>query len=82
MMWDYGPGAWWMWAQGLVVPLLVGAAVVLLAMLLVRAGSPPERRTGQGDAARTILEERLARGELTTEQFREMLGAIAEGRQR
>ncbi|WP_430646845.1 SHOCT domain-containing protein [Agromyces sp. GXS1127] len=34
----------------------------------------------QGDTAKRILEERLARGEITPEQFRELSAVLDEGR--
>lgn len=88
MMWDYGFGAWWMWIPGLLLPLLIVAGIVVLIVLLVRSSGSTARgssRSGEGgdvDPARRILEERLARGEITPEQFRDLLGALEAGRRR
>lgn len=76
----------WMWLFG--VLLLVG--LVLLIGLGVRAlgggisrdvaadrpSAPPAGRS----PAREILEERYARGELTTQEYQQRLGVLGEGR--
>jgi putative membrane protein len=84
MMWDYGYGAWWMWIPGVLIPLLVVAGIVVAVVLAVRAtrsGSPAPGGSGpQPDSARRILEDRLARGEITPDQFRELLEALEAGR--
>lgn len=74
-------GFWmgWMWAFWIL--LIVGA--ILLIVLLVRlAGGGLERRNGtrstDGSRAREILQERYARGELTTEEYRERLRILNE----
>ena len=72
MMWDgYGSTAWG-WAIGALLLMLVVAAVVVVA---VRTGMTP-----QSSAARLspkdILDERLARGELTPGQYRQHLKAL------
>ena len=85
-MWDYGMGGWWMWIPALIIPLLIVAGIVVMIVLLVRSGGT----TGRGptdygstvDPARRMLEERLARGEITPDQFRELLGTLEEGRRR
>lgn len=75
-------GFWmgWMWVFWIL--LLVG--VILLILLLARlVGGGLERRNGGRDAgngrAREILQERFARGELTTEEYRERLRILNEG---
>jgi putative membrane protein len=90
MYWDhgYGMGLGWIWVVLLV--LLVLSAIAALVVLLVKATSagssssaPPAHGPWQGGATRTsardIAEERLARGELTPEQFREIVRALEEG---
>ena len=72
-------GMWGFWLFGLL--LLVG--LVLLVVLAVRAfGGGISPRAGdrpQGHSrAREILDERYARGELSTEEYRERLQALAE----
>lgn len=75
-MFDFGPG---MGAGGVwLVVLLVGLA--LLAWGLIEA-----RRRDAGPGTRTtpspedILRERLARGEITEEDFRQRLRALRDG---
>lgn len=72
--WDHmgGWGGGWMWLWGLAMMALF----VMLIVWLVRATSggppaphPPERSST--DRAREILAERYARGELSTEEYRE-----------
>jgi putative membrane protein len=66
-----GWGGGWMWLWGTLMMLtwvaLIAAAVWFLARSL---GS------GRGGRAREILEERYARGELTTEEYRERLDQL------
>lgn len=74
----------WMWLFGLLVLL----GVVLLVVLAVRAiGGGITRRTGSRDAAarpparsraREVLDERYARGELTSDEYRERLQTLGE----
>lgn len=87
MMWDYGYGAWWMWIPGLLFTLLVLAGIAVLIVLLVRwtessrAGigtTSPDLR--HEDSARRILEERLARGEITSVEFRELITTLNDTR--
>lgn len=89
MYWDhgYGMGLGWIWVVLLV--LLVLGAIAALVVLLVKATSaggsatPTAHGPASGGAApnsaRTIAEERLARGELTPDQFREIVRALEEG---
>ena len=86
MMWNGMWGMWWFWLLGII--LLV--AITLLAVVLVRTlgrGNDPSssNRLGAGQTpgsrqARTILDERYARGELTTEEYRERLQALDEAK--
>lgn len=84
MMWDYGYGMWWLWIPGLLLPLLIVAGIVVLIVLAVRssgsAGRPHDTQPAQSDPARRILEERLARGEITPEQYRELRTTLDERR--
>lgn len=74
-MWGHGYGMGYgvgMWLGG--VLLLV--VVVTLVVLLVRSAgssSPPPPQGGPGPAARAreVLDERYARGEISTEEYRE-----------
>ncbi|MDI2098371.1 SHOCT domain-containing protein [Ruicaihuangia caeni] len=87
MVWNHGFGAWWMWIPGLLLMALVVAAIVVLIVLLTRStgqgrgwtggmdhGAPPH------DRARQLLEERLVRGEVTPQQYRELLETLESGR--
>lgn len=78
MWWDHGFGAWWMWIPGVLLSLLVIAAIVALIVLAVRLGRPHALAPGQ-DSSRSILADRLARGEITIEQYRELLATLDEG---
>jgi len=81
MMWDYGYGMWWMWIPGLLVPLLIIAGIVVLIVLATRSsGRPHDTGPADLDSARRILDERLARGEVTPEQYRELRTTLDEGR--
>jgi putative membrane protein len=79
MMWgNYGMTGWG-WVFGVVV--VVG--VVILVVVLVRVLSNPRTVSAQpatqADAAKPpkqILDERYAKGELTTEEYRERLAAL------
>ena len=89
MMWGDGMG-WgmgWMWVFWLL--LIVGTVVLVLVLVKAFTGSsgggsrqggaalPP---TGAGPRrSREILEERYARGEISTEEYRERLRTLEEG---
>lgn len=68
-----GWGGGWMWIWGTL--MMVG--VVFALVWIVRTATDSQRGPTPGDAslerARAILAERYARGELTTEQYREQL---------
>ena len=72
----------WM-GGGWLFGLLVAAGVVVLIVLLVRivgGGVQREARGGQGarnpSSARQLLDERYARGELTTEEYQERVRVL------
>jgi putative membrane protein len=78
MMWGNGMNPAWFWLYG----LLSLAAIVLLIVWTVRvfrddstgpAGPGPDR-----SAARQLLDERYARGELTDEQYRQQVAELGE----
>jgi putative membrane protein len=76
MMWGYGMNSAWLWIYG----LLSLGTVVLLIVWTVRvfrddSSSPVGPRTSD---ARRILDERYARGELTTEQYRHQVTELGE----
>lgn len=79
-----GFGMGWMWLFGLLTMVALG----LLALVIVWAiTSGAKRNTLEGGAsaaaggatARRILDERYAKGELTTEEYRERLAVLREG---
>ena len=84
MMYGNG-GMGWMWLFWLLLVL----GVVLLVVVVVRAlgGGVAGPRTDQRGAgaqpgrsrARELLDERYARGEITTEEYRERLSGLGEG---
>ena len=83
-MMDVGFGMGWMWLFW----LLLAVGVVLLVVVAVRAlGGGVTRGSAGRDVdgaprgrsrARQLLDERYARGELTTEEYRERLAALGE----
>lgn len=76
-------GMGWMWIIWLLVLVLVG--IVLLVVLAVRAFGGGVHASGSvtrgpvtRSRARAVLDERYARGDLTTEEYRERLTALGE----
>lgn len=84
MMNGYWVNGLWM-GGGWLFGLLIIAGIVLLIVLLVRtrggvASSTQVGQTHQGpSSARLVLDERYARGELTTEEYQERLRVLGEG---
>jgi putative membrane protein len=86
-----GTGMGWSMGWGWVFGALVVVGVVALVVLAVRAigGGVSSRPSTPGPAdgappgpgrARELLDERYARGELTTEEYQERLRALGENR--
>ena len=79
-----GSGMGWMWLFW----LLLALGVVLLVVVLVRAvgggvTGPTADQRGAGarpgrSRARELLDERYARGEISTEEYRERLSALEQ----
>lgn len=69
----YGSAGWGMWIMGPVMLLLI----VWLVVWLVRdtAGPAAALRSGAG-AARGILDERFARGEIDRDEYQERLSTL------
>lgn len=64
-----------LWGLLLLLVLLAGVAVAVFVG--VRAARPPKLR--EGDDARTLLERRLASGEISSEEFYERDSALRSG---
>ena len=79
MMYGQGFGWGWMWFGGIVLVLILAALIVLIVRL---STAGPSSRVGQMQpppgAARQIAEERLARGEITPDEFRQIARALEE----
>ncbi len=85
MMWGYGMGAGMGTMVLLWVLLIVGLAVLAFVLVRVlgnnsgRSGGATTPQAGSSRRAREILEERYARGEISTEEYRERLETLREG---
>lgn len=77
MMWASESYSGWLWLYGLVS---VGALVVLIVWTarVLRDNEGPSPVDPQPSAARLLLDDQLARGELTAEQYRERVRALGE----
>ncbi len=90
MFWNGGGWAWWqaglMWiAMIAFLALLIWAVYALVASVTRRPGRP-DRDQGlqpgsgpQPGSARRILDERLARGEISAEEYRRLRDVLADG---
>jgi putative membrane protein len=70
----------WMWLGGILL-LLILAALIVLIVRAFTADTPSRGGGGRppsGSPARQIMEERLARGEITPEEFRQLTRALEE----
>lgn len=74
-MWGYGNymGSWWM-AGGVVILLIVVVGLVVWIALSSRRAGPAG--SAMATPPRQILDERYAKGELTTEEYRERIQAL------
>lgn len=72
--WGHMWGGGWMWLWGTLMMLFWVAVIGLAVYWTVRAVQGP-RGTGS-NRAEEILAERYARGELTTEEYRERMEAL------
>ncbi len=72
--WDHmnGWGGGWMWLWG--VAMMAG--FVALIVWLARANSASVRPHDPTDRAREILAERFAKGELSTDEYRERVSEL------
>lgn len=86
MMFGYGYGMGWMWLWGLLT--LVGILVLIFVIVRVTTGGIKRNETSrtiptiagvvEKRTPRQILDERYAKGELTTEEYRERLSVFGE----
>jgi putative membrane protein len=78
----------WAWVGGWLFRLLMLAGMILLVVLAVRvlgdgitrglgAAGSPAQSPGRSQA-REVLDERYARGEITTEEYRERLQTLGD----
>lgn len=70
-----GWGGAWMWFWGITMMVLFVAAIVWIARA-VAGPSQPRTPADPNDRGRQILAERYARGELSTEEYRERLNEL------
>jgi putative membrane protein len=73
MIWGYG-GAWWMVLTDVLIPVLVIAIIVVAVIYVSRAVT--SSHGGGASNARSIVEERFARGEIDEDEFRRRLTAL------
>jgi putative membrane protein len=73
MMWSFGMMGW----LGMAMMLLFWVGVILLAVALVRALFPNERRSSQ-QVALEILYRRYAAGEISAEEFDQARRALGD----
>lgn len=74
-----GTGGWgWMWGVGALMMAMPLILLVVLIWALVRSANPPAVVVPAAPMADPVTEARLryARGELTPEQFRQVLGDL------
>lgn len=84
-MWGYGWNMGWVWLLGLLI--LIGLVLLIVLSVRVFTGEGSRNRPGQAERmpgstrAHQILDERYARGELTTEQYQEQVRVLNEQHQ-
>ena len=80
MMYGHGFGWGWMWFGGILLLLILAALIVLIVRASTggSAGRTGQLPTAASSSARQIAEERLARGEITPDEFRQIARALEE----
>lgn len=89
MHWGYnqpffnGGGGWLMMGAGMVIQLLFWALIIYVIIRLVNGAKFGGIFGGKGEgsaaqSAEEIVKQRFARGEITKEQYKEMLGMLKE----
>lgn len=81
MMWSFGSGSGWpMWTVMAAGMIVFWAIVILVIRALWRGG---KRRENQADTRRpsplTLLQEHLARGEISPEQYEQRRRILVDG---
>ena len=79
MMWGSGAGmGWWMWLV-MGVGTLAFWAVIVLAVRVLLPGRAGQSGAPQRPEPLTLLKERLARGEVSPEEFEQRRRLIVDG---
>jgi len=78
MMYGNNAGWGWMWGGGLLLLLILAALIVLVVRAFSSSASTKPGQKAQTSSARQIIEERLARGEITPDEFRQLARALDE----
>lgn len=73
-----GWGGGWMWLWGTLTMVVAIGLVVWLARVSSRRPAPPRQQPDPMGRARSVLAERYARGDLSTEDFRQRLDEIEQ----
>ncbi len=86
MMFWYGNAGWAFWQVALMWVgmiafwgLLIWAVYALITGANRRTGQGPSARDRRGGDARRILDERLARGEIDTDEYQHLRDVLASG---
>ncbi len=89
MMFWYGSGGWAFWQVALMWVgmiafwgLLIWGAYVLITGASRRSGQGSGAGEHHGDSARRILDERLARGEISIDEYQHLRDVLAAGQGR
>jgi putative membrane protein len=78
MMWYWGGGVhWWGWLLGTIAMIAFWALIIwaIWYWIVTASRRPPDHQQRDDDAKR-ILDERLARGEIDTDEYRRLLAVI------
>ncbi len=74
-MWGYHNMGWWM-VMGGIWTILFWAVIIGLVVWGVRAAAGKSRRRDDGETPLEIARRRLARGEITQQQYEELKKAL------
>ncbi len=73
-----GWGAGWMWVWGTLMMAGMVALIIWLARSTGTTAPPPPTQTTPEDRALQVLAERYARGEVSTDEYRERLDNLTQ----